>query len=101
MIEFLLSAELSCSQANDIISRIKQQRENMGNQVVKELIHEVKTMYRSVLMKDQYSISDDESKQDKWNRGLDLFIESVLKPDPALRQCAHNQRCYHGYGCEI
>ena len=46
-------------------------------------------------MKDQYSISDDESKQDKWNRGLDLFIESVLKPDPALRQCAHNQRCYH------
>ena len=52
-------------------------------------------MYRSVLMKDQYSISDDESKQDKWNRGLDLFIESVLKPDPALRQCAHNQRCFH------
>ena len=40
--KFLLSAELSCSQANDIISRIKQQRENMGNQVVKELIHEVK-----------------------------------------------------------
>ena len=52
-------------------------------------------MYRSVLMKAQYSISDGESKQDKWNRGLDLFIESVLKPDPALRQCAHNQRCYH------
>lgn len=46
-------------------------------------------------MKDQYSISDDESKQVKWNRGLDLFIESVLKPDPTLRQCAHNQRCYH------
>ena len=31
----------------------------------------------------------------KWNRGLDLFIESVLKPDPNLRQCAHNQKCYH------
>ena len=46
-------------------------------------------------MKDQYSIEDNESKQEKWNRGLDLFIESVLKPDPALRQCAHNQRCYH------
>ena len=45
-------------------------------------------------MKDQYSIEDNESKQEKWNRGLDLFIESVLKPDPALRQCAHNQRCY-------
>ena len=46
-------------------------------------------------MKDQYPIKDNESKQEKWNRGLDLFIESVLKPDPALRQCAHNQRCYH------
>ena len=46
-------------------------------------------------MKDQYPIDDNESKQEKWNRGLDLFIESVLKPDSALRQCAHNQRCYH------
>ncbi len=46
-------------------------------------------------MKDQYTIDNDESQQEKWNRGLDLFIESVLKPDPALRQCAHNQRCYH------
>ena len=46
-------------------------------------------------MKDQYTINDGESKQDKWNRGLDIFIESVIKPDSALRQCAHNQRCYH------
>ena len=46
-------------------------------------------------MKDQYTINDGESKQDKRNRGLDIFIESVIKPDPALRQCAHNQRCYH------
>ena len=36
-------------------------------------------------MKDQYTIDNDESQQEKWNRGLDLFIESVLKPDPALR----------------
>ena len=42
-------------------------------------------------MKDQYTIDDGESKQEKWNRGLDIFIESVIKPDPALRQCAHNQ----------
>ena len=47
-------------------------------------------------MRDQNSIPDYESKQDKWNRGLDIFIESVIKPDPALRQCAHNQKCYHG-----
>ena len=46
-------------------------------------------------MHDQYVINDGESKQDKWNRGLDIFIESVIKPDPALRQCAHNQRCYY------
>ena len=47
------------------------------------------------MMKDQNQISGGESKQDKWNRGLDIFIESVIKPDPALRQCAHNQLCYH------
>jgi hypothetical protein len=35
------------------------------------------------------------SDKDKWNRGLDLFIESVHKPDPKLRGCAHNQECYH------
>ena len=46
-------------------------------------------------MKDQNNIEDEESKQDKWNRGLDIFIESVHKPDPSLRQCAHNQNCYH------
>ena len=46
-------------------------------------------------MKDQNNIDDDESKRDKWNRGLDIFIESVIKPDPARRQCAHNQRCYN------
>lgn len=32
---------------------------------------------------------------EKWNRGLDLFIESVHKPDEKLRGCAHNQECYH------
>ena len=46
-------------------------------------------------MKDQNNIDVDEGKKDKWNRGLDIFIESVIKPDPSLRQCAHNQRCYH------
>ena len=37
----------------------------------------------------------EESKEVKWNRGLDLFIESVLKPDQELRQCAHNQKCFN------
>jgi hypothetical protein len=46
-------------------------------------------------MNDQNSITDDEAQDIKFNRGLDLFVESVLKPDPALRQCAHNQKCYH------
>jgi hypothetical protein len=36
-----------------------------------------------------------DTQDDKWNRGLDLFIESVHKPDSKLRGCAHNQECYH------
>ena len=32
-------------------------------------------------------------KREKWNRGLNLFIESVLKPDYDLRMQAHNQEC--------
>ena len=46
-------------------------------------------------MKDQNPVIDEESKEIKWNRGLDLFIESVHKADPELRNCAHNQKCYH------
>ena len=46
-------------------------------------------------MKDQNSIDDHESQEQKWNRGLDIFIESVQKPDSSLRGCAHNQKCYH------
>ena len=46
-------------------------------------------------MKDQNHITESESKEIKWNRGLDLFIESVYKPDSELRQCAHNQECYY------
>ena len=38
---------------------------------------------------------DLEGKQEKWNRALDLFIESVYKPDSKLRGCAHNQKCYN------
>ena len=36
-----------------------------------------------------------ETKQDKWDRGKTLFLESVYKPDDRLRGCAHNQECYH------
>ena len=34
-------------------------------------------------------------KTEKRNRALGLFVESVLKPDHELRQCAHNQKCYN------
>lgn len=37
----------------------------------------------------------DETSEDKWNRGLTLFTESVLKPDSELRNCAHESHCYH------
>lgn len=46
-------------------------------------------------MKDQNPVIDHESSEVKWNRGLDLFIESVLKPDQELRNCSHNQKCYN------
>jgi hypothetical protein len=46
-------------------------------------------------MKDQNTIRDEESADQKWNRGLDLYIESVHKPDNQLRACAHNQKCYN------
>ena len=37
-------------------------------------------------MKDQNTILDNETYDEKWNRGLDLYIESVHKPDHALRE---------------
>ena len=46
-------------------------------------------------MKDQQTVDENESKQDKWNRGKTLFLESVYKPDHHLRSCAHNQKCFH------
>ena len=36
-----------------------------------------------------------ETKQEKWERGKTLFLESVYKPDDRLRGCAHNQECFH------
>lgn len=46
-------------------------------------------------MKDQNPVDDNEPKNIKWNRAVDLFVESVHKPDSSLRGCAHNQKCYH------
>lgn len=46
-------------------------------------------------MKDQGSIDVIEEPWEKYNRGLDLYIESVHKPDNQLRSCAHNQKCYN------
>jgi len=45
-------------------------------------------------MKDQNSIDGKETPSQKYERALDLFTESVLKPDHDLRGCAHNQSCY-------
>ena len=45
-------------------------------------------------MKDQQTLDDNETKQDKWDRGKTLFLESIHKPDHQLRACAHNQHCY-------
>ena len=45
-------------------------------------------------MKDQNSIDVTETSTQKYERALDLFTESVLKPDTNLRGCAYNQGCY-------
>jgi len=46
-------------------------------------------------MKDQNAILNQETETQKFNRALDLYIESVHKPDHALRSCAHNQKCFN------
>ena len=46
-------------------------------------------------MKDQNTITEKETQKEKYNRGLDIFIESVQKPDNQLRACAHNQKCFN------
>ena len=46
-------------------------------------------------MKDQNSVDGEESKEEKLDRALSILLESLHKPDPALRSCAHNQKCYH------
>ena len=45
-------------------------------------------------MHDQNSIDQNETSAVKYQRALDLFTESVMKPDPDLRGCAYNQGCY-------
>ena len=45
-------------------------------------------------MHDQNSIRKDETHAEKYQRALDLFTESVLKPDHDLRSCSHNQKCF-------
>ena len=34
-------------------------------------------------------------KEQKQKDAFFIFYESVLKPDSELRQCAHNQECFH------
>ena len=46
-------------------------------------------------MKDQNSADEIETKKQKWDRAHALFLESLYKPDHALRGCAHNQKCFH------
>jgi len=45
-------------------------------------------------MKDQGKIKVD-SQFDKWDRAKSLLLESLYKPDVALRSCSHNQQCFH------
>ncbi len=46
-------------------------------------------------MKDQNSVTETETKWEKWDRGKTLFLESLYKADHQLRGCAHNQKCFN------
>ena len=46
-------------------------------------------------MHDQNSIDQSETSSEKYQRALDLFTESVMKPDSDLRGCAYNQDCFN------
>ena len=43
---------------------------------------------------DQNSIDGGEARNEKLERAIGLFIESVYKADHSLRGCAHNQKCF-------
>tara|TARA_B100000683_G_scaffold254315_1_gene272808 strand:+ start:331 stop:543 length:213 start_codon:yes stop_codon:yes gene_type:complete len=45
-------------------------------------------------MKDQKSIDRSETSVERYQRAVDLVIESLYKPDDTIRSCAHNQRCF-------
>ena len=46
-------------------------------------------------MKDQNTLSGNETPAERYQRALDLFTESVMKPDADLRGCAYNQDCFN------
>ena len=45
-------------------------------------------------MKDQRTLDESPTSYEKWDRAKAIVLESLDKPDPALRSCAHNQECY-------
>jgi len=44
-------------------------------------------------MKDQKSLDETITDLEKWDRARTLLLESLYKPDNALRNCAINQGC--------
>ena len=44
-------------------------------------------------MKDQSKIQV-KNPSEKWDRAKSLLLESLYKPDSALRSCSHNQHCF-------
>ena len=38
-------------------------------------------------------MSEEQTQQEKWDRGRTLLLESLYKPDDKLRGCAFNQGC--------
>ncbi len=58
--------------------------------LIEKLQEENKQLKPKAKLAEELSAAEQKRKD-----ALGLFIESVLKPDHELRQCAHNQKCYN------
>ena len=76
------------------LTHLKNKSSLGGSHLSEETYYQYLLQQYRLAMQDQGAIPK-EGQDELWNRALDIFIESVHKPDNALRTCAHNQKCYN------
>ena len=82
MIELLLASGLSCASSQQLLNRVNEYalRGTMPKEHIQKSLTLSKKTTRSVLMKDQNTIEDTETKQEKWNRGLTSSLNQLSNP---------------------